>query len=383
MPAAIGWTFPSVSKDPDKPKATPAAKTSTPSYASDPLFKSGFYTKLAQGSTPQAISAGAPLGTPNTEFWMGAVPSLSKTFGTSIYDQSGAGGGGGGYYYGGGGGGGTGGRKVKYTPTYTMEGAPSWWMGMTPTALTGESAYFSLMNAMIPYMSPEDQRSTATYLSTVLPDYFARYYDLSRQQKFSVQNENEFNKWMTTKGAMKKDAEGNYVVSDKRVYEIVTKQLQSGALGTNVPGLKFEPAKAGELPSEVTTEHSQYFQSSDRAQQALSALDTLVKAVATRTKKPEAKTRQGMGAGYQFLSSVLKQMQEFGGEYGQGQKRRQNVQMLGQLDPLLALAESSAYGAYKPIAQKLTQPFFSAGYVTPTTKAGSRTAYGSPNLGLF
>jgi len=377
----VSWTFSNtVPKIPeDKPVTTPAK------------VSSGLYSKTASGykaSTPYPTAAipmymntGLPTQTVGQGYLIGGGPVYSKSIYNTPPEDSG--GGGGGYYYGGGGGGGTGGRKVKYSPTYTMEGAPSWWMGMTPTALTGESAYFSLMNAMIPYMSPEDQRSTATYLSTVLPDYFARYYDLSRQQKFSVQNENEFNKWMTTKGAMKKDAEGNYVVADKRIYEIVTKQLQSGALGTNVPGLKFEPTKAGELPSEVTTEHQQYFQSSDRAQQALSALDTLVKAVATRTKKPEAKTRQGMGAGYQFLSSVLKQMQEFGGEYGQGQKRRQNVQMLGQLDPLLALAESSAYGAYKPIAQKLTQPFFSAGYVTPTTKAGSRTAYGAPNLGLF
>lgn len=66
--------------------------------------------------------------------------------------------------------------KVKWVRTYAVAGAPTWWQGLTPDgALTPELEYAMLMNSMIPYMSIEDQRSTAQNLFILFPEVFSMY----------------------------------------------------------------------------------------------------------------------------------------------------------------------------------------------------------------
>ena len=67
------------------------------------------------------------------------------------------------YYYSGGG----------YTPPpppkwkagYAVKDAPTWWKGLVPDRFTGATAYAATMNALIPYLSEEDQRTVASNLS--------------------------------------------------------------------------------------------------------------------------------------------------------------------------------------------------------------------------
>lgn len=103
---------------------------------------------------------------------------------------------GGGYDYSGGyapqdgGGGGGGGPaepvKVGWKETYTAAGAPSWWKGLTPDALDPVSEYTLLYNAMIPYMSPEDQRQAGSTLAALYPDEaLFQGYSMERTPKAS------------------------------------------------------------------------------------------------------------------------------------------------------------------------------------------------------
>lgn len=57
--------------------------------------------------------------------------------------------------------------------TYTVEGAPNWWKGYAYNP-TFEQAY--LVNALIPFMSPEGQRSTADWLGK--QSYGSGYTDM-------------------------------------------------------------------------------------------------------------------------------------------------------------------------------------------------------------
>jgi hypothetical protein len=100
-------------------------------------------------------------------------------------DTGDGGGGGGGYSapepFGGGGGGGGGGFSepepvpITWADTYNVEGAPAWWKGRTPSALDPNSEYAMLVNALIPYMSPEDQRMAGSNLAQLFPDAFGGY----------------------------------------------------------------------------------------------------------------------------------------------------------------------------------------------------------------
>lgn len=69
---------------------------------------------------------------------------------------------------------------TKWGAGYTVEGAPNWWTGRAPTgqAMTPTAAYAAVVNSMIPFLSPEDQRSTANNLARMLPEVFGSYADV-------------------------------------------------------------------------------------------------------------------------------------------------------------------------------------------------------------
>jgi hypothetical protein len=90
------------------------------------------------------------------------------------------GGGGGSDNSGGGGGGGGGGGEgspeaaaaiAKFNETYKLEGAPSWWRGFTPDVWNPESEYMTLVNSVLPFLSPEDQRASAQSLARMYPEF--------------------------------------------------------------------------------------------------------------------------------------------------------------------------------------------------------------------
>ncbi len=58
---------------------------------------------------------------------------------------------------------------------YTVNGAPSWWRGRVPSEATDDAMLAALVNAMIPHLSPEDQRQMAEFLYTAFPDAFSDY----------------------------------------------------------------------------------------------------------------------------------------------------------------------------------------------------------------
>lgn len=81
-----------------------------------------------------------------------------------------------------GGGGGGGGETPAVTPTatprsYSVEGAPNWWSGWVPGEAGQEK--FGLTNALIPVMSPEDQRTNAAWLSQQNPTAFGSYANVA------------------------------------------------------------------------------------------------------------------------------------------------------------------------------------------------------------
>jgi hypothetical protein len=97
--------------------------------------------------------------------------------------------------YGGGGGGGGGGDYSGYSEPapapvaeitsgawsegYQVENAPTWWVGLVNSVPSPENEYAMQLNAMIPYLSPEDQRYVAQFLFSSFPSIFSMYKDIS------------------------------------------------------------------------------------------------------------------------------------------------------------------------------------------------------------
>lgn len=72
-------------------------------------------------------------------------------------------------------------NPVRWREGLTVEQAPAWWVGKTPTKITGKSRQASIINALIPYLSSEDQQNMATYLYQTYPNWFKEYGDITFQ----------------------------------------------------------------------------------------------------------------------------------------------------------------------------------------------------------
>lgn len=66
-------------------------------------------------------------------------------------------------------------KTTRWWVGYSVDGAPSWWKGLVTDDRSPEAMYAMLINSMIPYMSPEDQRYMGDYLSRFLPEHFGDY----------------------------------------------------------------------------------------------------------------------------------------------------------------------------------------------------------------
>lgn len=200
--------------------------------------------------------------------------------------------------------------KVTWEDKYKLPGAPSWWRGMLPSSYAPDSEYAVMMNTMIPYLSEEDQRQVATNLARLFPDAFGSY---------------------------------------------------SGEKTS------FAPA-----PTNITTDLTRRYGSTERAKQMLSALDTM------RSASGRAET--DFGPGYAYLRNVADTLQDFGSQGADLQTRQQIIQMYGALDPLLAETKQDNLSAYSEISRAMTQPFFSAGQVIPVSKdANGNWIFGQAN----
>lgn len=67
---------------------------------------------------------------------------------------------------------------LKWSEGYATEGAPDWWRGLVPSSYNSKSTYATISNAMIPFLSPEDQRTVAQNLSL----------NYSDKKKFGIYN---------------------------------------------------------------------------------------------------------------------------------------------------------------------------------------------------
>lgn len=228
--------------------------------------------------------------------------------------------------YGGGGYGGGGGEEAQEEVPITwsefdskVSNAPTWWKALKPSAVNPATEYLSQMNMMIPFMSPEDQRSTAANIYQQDPVNFAH---------------------------------------------LNPEKLDGG-------GVPFAP------PNAMTTGLRQQFNSAQRGTNALSALTNLAASL--------GKTDAELGSGYRYLRSILDTTQRYGGANAQNQQtRRQYMDQQGSLDPLLASAKQDELSAYGPLARMLSQPYFTAGMLTPLQRTqDGRYTFGEANKELL
>ena len=188
--------------------------------------------------------------------------------------------------------------SITWEEKYHVEGAPDWWRGMIPSRYDPQSEYAAMLNSMIPFMSPEDQRYTASVLYRLYPKFFASY--------------------------------------------------SSFAANETIP----------QAPTDLSTQQRQYMGSYQRAQAILDTLEK-VKQVSGNPK---------LGPGYAYVKELGSVLRDYSSRNaGNSQTRQQYQQMMGALDPLMAEGQQENLSAFSALTRMLTQPYYTAGQVHPTT----------------
>jgi len=198
-------------------------------------------------------------------------------------------------------------------PAYTLPTAPSWWQGITYQNLgSGEKGdsrrYIMAATALLPFMSPEDQRSMVSSIQSMTGT-------------------------LSGKGT-----------ADQPFGDIL--------------GIPFDYA-AG-----ITPDMFSYYTSAARANEMLSALETM--------RMASKNTAAQMGPGYQYLTEIADAIRDFGGQPGDPMSRLDYQQFVSTLQPLLDRAQSDdSLSVYAGLARAIALPFLSAGPLFNVNQNGS------------
>ena len=219
-------------------------------------------------------------------------------------------------------------HDVKWkAATFNLQNAnaPSWWKPLIPQdakdAERPDVQFLMMLNTMIPYLSPEDQRNAAAQIYSSAADAFSYYKPDKIETKVPVSEQ--------------------------------TKKLSQ---------------QAG-----LTTIDQNYFQSQARATGAIDALSQM-------REQTVQGNRWKLGPGYTWLQQVLGTAGGLGGTPGAGQTRSQYLAQQGALDPLLAQAGTAELGGIGAVGRMFSQPFFSQQALRPTMQGpGGRTFFGQPS----
>jgi hypothetical protein len=190
--------------------------------------------------------------------------------------------------------------------------APDWWVGLVPAnkadAERADVQALMMLNTLIPYLSPEDQKRAASQLYTTAADAFSYY-------------------------------KPNVIEATKIPVDITTARLSG---------------------QDLTAIDTDYYSSTERAEGITKILSQMREATVEGN-------RWQLGPGYTWLQSIAGAIEEH--SPGEGGMTRSGYQaFLGALDPLMGMAGSQEIGPVAALGQMLAQPFFSQTQLQPSSQ---------------
>jgi len=228
--------------------------------------------------------------------------------------------------------------------------APDWWQAFVPTEVTPETAYGAMLNAMIPFISPEDQVRVAHSLYNMF-DTEMSHYKPGYIPEVSTVTEDQ----------------ARYLMSQGRPVSGIWEGSQQKQLATG----ETITTRTSELEP-FSDQMRRYFMSSKRATDAIQTLSNMREAMVQGN-------RWKLGPGYKWLQNIMGSVAGRGAGGGAGQTRQQYLSMLGAVDPFLSQAGSGELQAFGPLGQMLTKPYFTAGQMMPQQSG----RFGAPNRRFF
>jgi len=228
--------------------------------------------------------------------------------------------------------------------------APDWWQAFVPKEVTPETAYGAMLNAMIPFISPEDQVRVAHSLYNMF-DTEMSHYKPGYIPEVSTVTEDQ----------------ARYLMSQGRPVSGIWEGSQQKRLATG----ETITTRTSELEP-LSDQMRRYFMSSKRATDAIETLSNMREAMVQGN-------RWKLGPGYKWLQNIMGSVAGRGASGETAQTRQQYLSMLGAVDPFLSQAGGGELQAFGPLGQMLTKPFFTAGQMMPQQQG----RFGAPNRRFF
>ena len=215
--------------------------------------------------------------------------------------------------------------------------APDWWQAFLPEEVTPETAYGAMLNAMIPYLSPEDQVRTAHSLYGMF-DTEMSHYKPGKIPEVSTVTEDQA-RYLAERG---RPVSGIWGGGRERETEPLSDQMR------------------------------RYYMSSQRSKDAIRTLSNMREAMVQGN-------RWKLGPGYKWLQNILESTGARGAAGTTAQTRQDYLSMLSSVDPFLSQAGAGELQPFGPLGQMLSKPFFTAGALQPQTQG----RFGRPNRRFF
>lgn len=228
--------------------------------------------------------------------------------------------------------------------------APDWWRAFVPEEVTPETAYGAMLNAMIPFISPEDQVRVAHSLYTMFDTELSRYKPGYIPEVSTVTED-----------------QARYLMEQGRPVSGIWEGSQQKRLATG----ETITTRTSELEP-LSDQMRRYFMSSQRATDAIQTLSNMREAMVQGN-------RWKLGPGYKWLQNIMGSVAGRGAGGETAQTRQQYLSMLGAVDPFLSQAGGGELQAFGPLGQMLTKPFFTAGQMMPQQSG----RFGVPNRRFF
>lgn len=189
---------------------------------------------------------------------------------------------------------------------------PDWWVGLLPTnnadAERADVQALMMLNTLIPYLSPEDQKRAASQLYTTAADAFSYY-------------------------------KPNVIEATSVPVDMTTARLSSQDL------------------SVIDTD---WYSGTERAEGITNILSQMREATVEGN-------RWQLGPGYTWLQSIAGALEEHSPDEG-GMTRSGYQAFLGALDPIMGMGGTQEIGPVAALGQMLAQPFFSQTQLQPSSQ---------------
>lgn len=254
--------------------------------------------------------------------------------------------------------------------------APAWWKGLVPEdvadAERADVQTLMMLNTLIPYMSPEDQRRAASQLYAANADAFSAY----KPENLEIAVPYDPNTRFLPGGENLPTIDRDYYLSSERARGAINvlNQMREQTVGGN--RWKLGPGYTW-------------------MQQVLGALEQFGGGESRYKYDPTQQPTPGP-VGLDRPAVLTPEQEEYWAKYDRGEEpgpgsfdrsgpmtRTDMLAMMGALDPLMAQGQSAELGSFGAIGQMLSQPFFSQGQLIPSYQQGGTTRFGAPNPLLF